>query len=53
MRRRDRETGRDLARATCPTCKEPGALTPYEAVHGYQCRTCTRRAEGYGFEAQA
>jgi len=38
------------ARTTCPTCKEPGALTPREAARGYQCRACTGRADGYGFE---
>lgn len=34
---------------TCPTCKQPGALTTYEAAKGYQCRDCTARTEGYGF----
>jgi len=25
---------------TCPSCKEPYALTPDEARKGYQCRLC-------------
>lgn len=36
---------------TCPSCKRPGVLTAREAARGYQCRACTRRAEGYGFES--
>jgi ribosomal protein L37AE/L43A len=35
---------------TCPTCKRPNALTPREAARKYQCRDCTARDEGYGFE---
>ncbi|MHB8322934.1 MAG: hypothetical protein ACYDEA_00925 [Candidatus Dormibacteria bacterium] len=38
-------------RAECPTCHQPGALTAGEAARGYQCRACTGRDAGYGFEA--
>lgn len=47
MRRRNGARG---SSRTCPTCKRPGALTAREAARGYQCRACTRRDEGYGFE---
>lgn len=36
---------------TCPTCKTPNALTPFEARRGYQCRTCTAAEEGPGAPA--
>lgn len=36
---------------TCPTCKTPNALTPFEARRGYQCHHCTRAEEGPGAPA--
>jgi hypothetical protein len=36
---------------TCPTCKTPNALTPFEARRGYQCRHCTAAEEGPGAPA--
>ena len=47
MRRRNGARG---SSRTCPSCKRPGVLTAREAARGYQCRACTRRDEGYGFE---
>ena len=47
MRRRNGARGNSR---TCPSCKRPGVLTAREAARGYQCRACTRRDEGYGFE---
>lgn len=40
-----------LSKYDCPTCRRAGVLTHYEAANGYQCRACTRRDEGYGFES--
>lgn len=45
-RSRERSSGS----RTCPTCGEDN-LTEEEARKGYQCRSCTRRDEGYGFES--
>jgi len=48
--RRLNPAGRTAGRFDCPTCHQAAALTRWEAARGYQCRQCTRRAEGYGFE---
>lgn len=37
--------GRVVSR-TCPTCKEPNALSRFEALKGYQCSRCADRDEG-------
>lgn len=45
------KAGRMAGRFECPTCHHEGALTAREATLGYQCRSCTGRDAGYGFEA--
>ena len=34
----------------CPTCHEPGRLTPMDVSRGYQCDRCADRAEGRGWD---
>ncbi len=51
MVERIQELAAPAGRYDCPTCHRADVLSRYEAAHGYQCRECTRRAEGYGFES--
>ncbi len=42
LRRTTRRNPRNLP---CPTCKEPGRLTPADRAQGYQCDLCADAAE--------
>ncbi len=51
MVERIQELSAPAGRYDCPTCHRVDVLSRYEAAHGYQCRDCTRKTEGYGFES--